>query len=58
MKNRFQWYEKTIKELETEIKFGRKIYFSKDKKMAWVARYYSSVWWNPFDWIRVKIINE
>ena len=51
-------YEKTMKELETEIEFGRKVYFSKDKRYAWVARYYSSVWWNPFDWYKVKIKAE
>ena len=48
-------YETTMKELETKIEFGRKVYFSKDKRYAWVARYYSSVWWNPLDWYKVKI---
>ena len=51
-------YETTMKELEIQIKFGRKVYFSKDKRYALVARYYSSVWWNPFDWYKVKIKDE
>ena len=37
-------------------RMGRKVYWKND--YAWVAKYFSSNWWNPFDWYLVKIDKE
>ena len=39
-----------------EQEMGRKIYFKNE--YAIVAKYYSSQFWNPFDWYIVKIDKE
>ena len=43
------------KYLETQNAFGYKVYYKKDGKTAFLARYLSSKWWNPFDWLKVNI---
>ena len=35
---------------------GRKVYWRNGG--AWIARYYSSKFWNPLDWYFVKIKKE
>ena len=40
-------------ELVVEEEMGRKIYWR--NRYAWVARYYTSKFWWPFDWYLVKI---
>ena len=40
-------------QLDTERRMGRKIYWRNG--YAWVARYYTSRPWWPFDWYLVKI---
>lgn len=40
-------------QLDTERRMGRKIYWRNG--YAWVAKYYTSKPWWPFDWYLVKI---
>ena len=48
--------EMKYSELVLKQAFGRKVYYK--GSYAWVAKYYSSKWWWPFDWYRVKIIPD
>ena len=42
--------------IETKQQMGRKVYWRNG--YAWIAKYYNSKWWNPFDWYLVKIDQE
>ena len=43
----------TLEEIELTKQMGRKVYWKHG--YAWVAKYFNSKWWNPFDWYKVKI---
>lgn len=46
----------TFNEIRMREVFGRKVYWKKD--YVWIGKYYSSKFWNPFDWYLVKIDKE
>ena len=43
----------TFDEIVLKKEFGRKVYWRNG--YAWIARWYDSKYWNPFDWYLVKI---
>ena len=43
----------TFDEIVLEKEMGRPVYWRNG--FAWIGKYYSSKFWNPFDWYKVKI---
>lgn len=43
----------TFNEIVLEKEMGRPVYWRNG--FAWIGKYYSSKFWNPFDWYKVKI---
>lgn len=43
----------SLEEIKIKKGMGRKVYIK--NSYAWIGKYYSSKFWNPFDWYIVKI---